>query len=237
MWLRRLLAVAYALDEVSAHAPREVDWDALPERCALQLHWRHTPDFADLLRRHRFSVAALVRHPLDVLVSILQFAPHEPDTARWLDGEGGDESSILGIDPSSPEFLDYATGPRARALLSVTPEWLPHANATVHYTDLVSDTAGSLAAIARALDEPARLSPATVAASVTFEDLKMEAGNNHFWQGRPGLWREVLPDDATRAIVHAQPSIVELGFTADPVGVSAEQARRRWAELASAVAT
>ncbi len=236
MWLRRLLASAYALDEVSAHTPREVEWDALPERCALQLHWRHTPEFVDLLRRHRFSVAAVVRHPLDVLVSILQFAPHEPDTARWLDGEGGDESALRGADPASPEFLDYATGPRARALLSVTPEWLPHANAVVHYTDLIADTAGSLDAITRALGEPARLSPAHVAASVTFEDLKSEARNNHFWQGRPGLWREVLPDRVAHAIARAQPAVGELGFEVDSVGVSAEQASRRWAELASAVA-
>lgn len=64
-----------------------------------------------------------------------------------------------------------------------------------------------------------------------------EARHHHFWQGRrPGLWREVLPDDVARAIARAQPSILELGFAVDPVGVTAEQARRRWAELASAVA-
>ncbi len=236
MWLRRLLAAAHSLDEVSAHTPGEVEWEALPERCALQLHWRHTPEFAGLLRRHGFSVVAVVRHPLDVLVSILHFAPHEPETARWLDGEGGDESSILGVDPSSPAFLDYATGPRARALLSVTPDWLPHADAVVHYTDLVADTAGSLYAIAWTLGVPVRQAPARVTASVTFEDLKSEARNRHFWQGRPGLWREVLTDDVADAIVRAQPSVAELGFTIGPVGVSADQARLRWAELSSAVA-
>ena len=227
MWLRRLLAAAYVLREVSAHTPAEVDWDALPERCVLQLDWRHTPEFAAVLRRHAFSVAVLVRHPLDVLVSILQVAPHEPESARWLDGDGGDESSLLGADPASPEFLEYATGPRASALLSVTPGWLPHANAVVRYADLVSDPAESLHAIAHAIPERPRPFPEHVAASVTFAGLKTPE--------RPGLWREVMPDSVARAIVRAQPSIADLGFTIDSVGVSAEQARRRWAELASAV--
>ncbi len=236
MWLRRLLAAGFVLHEVSAHTPAEVDWDGLPERCVLQLHWRRTPEFADLLRQHRFSVATLVRHPLDVLLSILQFARHEPETARWLDGEAGDESSILDADPSSPEFLAYATGPRARALLSVTPEWLPYANATVHYADLVADTAGCLHAIAHALPQRPRLSPVHVAASVTFAGLKTEARNNHFWRGRPGVWREVLSDDVARAIANAQPSVADLRFSVEPIGVTAEQARERWFELAPTAA-
>ena len=86
----------------------------------------------------------LARHPLDVLVSILHFASHEPQTARWLDGEGGDESSILGAEPASAAFLASATGPRARALLAVTPEWWPHGGVAVRYEDAVGSPEAAL---------------------------------------------------------------------------------------------
>ena len=54
MWLRRLLVVAYGLQETAAHTPADVDWEAVPERCVLQMHWRRTPEALDLFARHGF---------------------------------------------------------------------------------------------------------------------------------------------------------------------------------------
>jgi hypothetical protein len=231
MWLRRLLVAAYALEERSAHTPDEVDWDALPERCVLQLHWRRTSGFRSLLARHGFSVAVLARHPLDVLVSILHFAPHEPQTARWLDGEGGDESPILGADPTSAAFLAYATGPRARALLSVTPEWWRDADARVRYEDLVAAPETALHLVADDLGARTLVPVAEAAAAVRFADLRREATNEHFWQGRPGLWRQLLPAETARAIAAAQPAVAALGYDVDPEEITPAQARARWAAL------
>jgi hypothetical protein len=231
MWLRRLLASMYVLEELSADTPADVGWRSLPERCVLQLHWHRTLELESLLRRHRFAVAVLARHPLDVLVSVLHFAQRESRTERWLNGEGGDELSLLGADPASTAFLEYAIGPRARALLSITPEWWPYANACIEYSELVADTPAQLRAITRALGEPARFSPERVADSITFTDLRLEAANNHFWQGRPGLWRQLLPDDIALTVARAQPSITELGFDVEPAGVVEADAHTRWHEL------
>jgi hypothetical protein len=231
MWLRRLLVAAYGLEERSAHTPHELDWDALPDECVLQLHWHRTADFLTLLGRHGFVVAVLARHPLDVLVSILHFAPHEPQTARWLDGEAGDESAILGSEPVSEAFLAYATGPRARALLSVTPEWWPHARTRVRYEDLVADPARELERIARALAARPVVPAADAASAVRFPELQREASNQHFWQGRAGLWRHLLPPDVARTIAAAQPAVAALGYEVDADGPTTEEARARWAEL------
>jgi hypothetical protein len=231
MWLRRLLVAAYGLEERSAHTPAELDWAGLPERCVLQLHLRRTPEFTALLARHGFRTAVLARHPLDVLVSILHFAPHEPQTARWLDGEAGDESPILGADPTSPEFLAYATGPRARALLAVTPEWWRAADTRVRYEHLVAAPEPELERVARDLGAHPLVPAVDAAASVRFADLQREAPNQHFWRGRPGLWRELIPAETARAIAAAQPAIAELGYRVDADGVTREQARARWAEL------
>ena len=123
MWLRRQLVALYGLEERSSHTPDEVDWPALPSACVLQLHWARTRAFERTLRRNGFRVLVLTRHPLDTLISILHFARHEPETARWLDGAEGDEHSILDADPTSPAFRAYATGRRAHALINLSSRW------------------------------------------------------------------------------------------------------------------
>ncbi len=222
---------AYGLEERSAHTPDELDWETLPERCALQLHWRRTPEFRKRLRRHGFSVAVLARHPLDVLVSILHFAPHEPQTARWLDGEGGNEEPLLGADPASPAFLAYATGPRAKALLSVTPEWWEHADARIRYEDLVADPPGELGRVVDELGGAPAVMPAEAVRAASFSRLRDEATNMHFWQGRPGLWSEIVPTRYALAIASAHPEMLDLGYS---VGVDAPTARARWSAIAKA---
>ena len=229
MWLRRLLVAAYALEERSAHTPAEVDWDDLPERCALQLHWHRTAEFRRRLRRGRFRVVVLARHPLDVLLSILHFAPHEPATARWLDGEGGDESALAAADPASPAFLSYAVGPRARALLSITPEWWGHGDARVRYEALVDDPVEELGRVCDELGVPPVVEPARAVDVVSFERLRAEATNQHFWQGRPGLWKELVPTHAALEIAAAYPELAALGYT---VGVDDPTARERWRAIA-----
>ena len=231
MWLRRLLVAAYGLEERSAHTPSEVAWDELPGRCVLQLHWRRTPQFLALLERHAFGVVVLARHPLDVLVSILHFAPHEPQTVRWLDGEAGDEAALDGADPVSEAFLRYATGPRAQALLAVTPEWWGVADARVRYEELVAEPARELERLADDLGAPLLVPAADAAAAVSFADLRREASNEHFWQGRPGLWRHLLPADVAHAVAAAQPAVAALGYEVDAGEVTPEEARARWAAL------
>jgi hypothetical protein len=225
MWLRRLLVALYGLEERSAFTPDELDWEALPQRCVLQFHWHRTPEFLALLDRYDCAVVVLARHPLDVLVSILHFAQHEPATDRWLDGEAGSEAVLRGADPTSRAFVEYAKSPRARALLSVTPEWWERANARVGYESLVGDPAAELGRIAAALGTPTVASPAEAIESVRFERLQQEAPNHHFWQGRVGLWQELVPTAVALEIAEAYPGMRRFGYT---VGVDDPTAAGRW---------
>lgn len=218
-WLRRLVAAVGGLAEVAGHTPAEVDWAGLPDRCALQLHWRRTGAFGSLLAEHGFRVVTLARHPLDVLISVLHFAPHEPETACWLGSEGGDESAILGATPRSAAFLEYATGPRARALLAVSREWWSAPGCLrVRYEDLVREPAAELgrAAIALGLDGRGSGLAGAVAAN-TLAVARASAPNQHFWQGRPGLWKLLLPAAEARRIAAAHAgSFATLGYADDP---------------------
>jgi len=59
------------------------------------------------------------------------------------------------------------------------------------------------------------------------------ATNNHFWQGRPGLWRHLLPAAEARAIAAAHADIfTALGFDCDPdPALDALAADRNWVRL------
>ncbi|HEX6984777.1 MAG TPA: hypothetical protein VF170_05340, partial [Planctomycetaceae bacterium] len=157
-WLRTLLVRSYGLKPFAAHDAAEIPWDALPLRAVVNLHWLPTPDL--LSRLDGFRVLTLARHPLDTLISILHFAPHHEATNRWLLGRGGNEDGIRSAAPTSPEFLDYATGPRPAELFAVTARWWDVPGVIrVRYEDLVADTPGELRRIAAEIGAPPVVPP------------------------------------------------------------------------------
>jgi hypothetical protein len=54
----------------------------------------------------------LVRHPLDVYVSVVRFCAVEPETALWLLGENGDERVIAGCGPNDDAAIAYGQSSR-----------------------------------------------------------------------------------------------------------------------------
>lgn len=236
MWLRRLLAASHALEEVSADTPAAVPWRSLPERCVLQLHWPPGDDVLAPLDEHGFRTVVLARHPLDVLLSILRFAQREPRTARWLNGAGGDEHELLGADPCSPSFRRYATGGRARALLSTTVDWRRSSalDAAISYEDLVARPEEELDRLNAALGLDPVVPAGAACEANGIERLRAAHANGHFWRGLPGHWRTLLPAAVAEEVAAAhEPSFVELGYALDPdPALDEEQARANWASLA-----
>jgi hypothetical protein len=217
-WFRALLKSALALTDFAEHDPAEVPWHALPERAVVNLHAVPSDGLRAVLGDARPVVIA--RHPLDALVSVLHFAPHHGQSNRWLLGAGGTEDGIRTAVPTDPAFREYAVGPRAAALLSVSARWWHEPGAVrVRYEDLVADTAGELARVLAAVGaEPARPLD-EVAAEHTLAALRTSgrAAQHHMWQGRPGLWRRLLPADLARAVAAAHPEAFDpLGYACDP---------------------
>src|SRR5262249_13189170 len=127
-WLRRLLACGYGFEgdggkQLAVHDPGHVDWAGEGPRYVVQVHVPRLPQWVDLFSRNGVRVVVPRRHPFDVLISVLNYATRVHDTHLWLAGQGGDESAIRGLHPCHPGFLEYARGPRADALLSVSREW------------------------------------------------------------------------------------------------------------------
>jgi hypothetical protein len=229
VWFRKMLAKSLGIAEVAQHTPAQIAWEQLDSQCLVAMHWEYSQAFLDFLGSQHFVPIVTVRHPLDVLVSILQFSQHEPATAMWLEGRCGDEGSLRDADPASPEFLQYGLSQRAAALLSVSVGWLPVARAVIRYEDLVADTEGTLLRVLDALGESPRVSLEEVKGAFTLGRLR-EFSKHHFWRGIPGLWREVVPVSYREAIFQRHRQVFEaLGYDCEcATGPTPEAARQRW---------
>jgi hypothetical protein len=232
-WLRHLLSSLYELQNVVCDRPDEVDWGNLPARCVVQLHWLPQPALRETLDRNRVVPITIARHPLDVLISILHFATTWPKTALWAGGSAGDEQSIRGRCPLDREFLEYATGPRARTLLAISQAWWQAAACQIRYESLVSDTCAVLIRLATQLNQPAPSVIASAIAENTLERLRLLVSNQHYWTGSPGHWKHLLPAATARQIAAAHAATFdELGYDCDPdERLTLEQAHANWQNL------
>ena len=120
-WVRVVLSDILKLEQLAVHNYSELE--SIPDRAIVQLHWYREPRFQCFLRDYGFKTLVLSRHPLDVLVSILNFIRHEPLTARWLEGNAEIPPSLdrataylEGVPPIRDEL---GGGKRARHFLPV----------------------------------------------------------------------------------------------------------------------
>ncbi len=121
-WVRSVLGSALQLDQIAVHDPDDLP-ATLPENCLLQLHWYREPHFQAFLKRERFQVVTISRHPLDLLLSILHFCRREPETARWLGGNGELPDTLRSASPASDVFRKWALGRGVENLLGISYQW------------------------------------------------------------------------------------------------------------------
>lgn len=233
-WLRVLLAETLGVAEFTTHNWHEVA-ETLPPSCVMQVHWYREPAFQKFLREHGFKVVTIARHPLDVLLSVLRFCKHDPNNARWL--EGNCEVECLfdkSVTPVSPAFLDWCAGFGCENLLSVTYQWIHEPGALrTCYEDLVRDPCGTVNTLAGALTG--------IPVSVPDKALEKYAlpywqalPNKHGWQGKAGLWKELFSAESCRAIRDRHQRVFNtLGYGVDEADEtnSAERISQRWSEL------
>lgn len=232
-WLRLLLASLYEVQAAEWPTPGRGS-ESLPSEGVVHMHSRLDEGLRSSLEEAGFVTIVLARHPLDVLVSILHFVAHDSGTLAWLGTGDSGESAIRDASPTSAAFLEYATGPRARALLSVSAEWAPVAAHVLRYEDLVSSTARVLGDLARSLGVPPRAAAERAVAENTLDAMRARFSQDyHFWQGRPGLWRALLPAPIAQEIEAAHTEIFQrLGYEcdADP-DLAMKNAEQNWSRL------
>jgi hypothetical protein len=230
-WLRGLLASTFELSELAVLSPEAVPWENLPARLVLQIHWHAIEPFRSQLRDHGFHVVTLARHPLDLFISSLNYQQYVEETLKWMRPEG--ERTLRGASPRSEVFLDFACGWVGENLHSTTREWWQAPGTIcVRYEDLVDDTAGELQRLVQALGAPVRRPIEQVIAAYGIDRLRIEYGvwHYHYWQGKPGHWKTLLPAREAQQIaaVHGE-AFEAMRYVCDPdPDLSEEQADLNW---------
>ena len=231
-WLRHLISRLYDLPQVAVHELDDEGWRALPHSCALQLHWRHEEPFVNRLREEGFRIVCLARHPFDVLLSILHISIYGVESEKWLRGQYGDESGLWGAMPRSLAFLDYAKSERARILFSVTDDWWQTPGTlSIRYEDLVHDCQKELLKLQEWAGPFTGESIDQAIEGTSIQNLRRVTGHGqHFWLGKPGLWRELLTIVEARELELALSNFISKpGYTCDPdKHLSGLEADKNW---------
>jgi hypothetical protein len=232
LWIRRVIAHALDLPQVASHNPADVGWDGLPDRCLVAMHWHYSQEFHDFVRRRGFSILVTTRHPIDVLVSILRFAPLEPATARWLEGEGGDERSLVHATPASDEFAQYCLSRRAEVLLGVSQEWRHTADDVVRYEDFLPDPVEATTRILNTLGARPVVDVRQAVDANAMDKLRPLAAS-HVWRGRAGEWKHVVTAPLAHQIAARHASVFrDFGYACDPdPALDAAAAREHWEQI------
>ena len=139
------LATLYELEQISVHFPHEIDWDHLPERCVIQIHWYPNPEFVARLAAQNVRVVVLARHPMDVLMSWLNLVYYKHEDGRCPGNGSCTECGIVGVAPGSDVFVDYAGSYYGRVMLCYSPAWWDKPGvARARYEDFLSAPAVEL---------------------------------------------------------------------------------------------
>jgi hypothetical protein len=228
-WVRSVLGDILQLEQLAVHNYAELE--SVPDRAIVQLHWYREPHFQHFLRDYGFKTLVLTRHPLDVLVSILNFIRYEPLTARWLEGNAEIPQSLIGQPSTSKEFLQYATSWGAENVLSISYQWWHDVEAVkVRYEEVVKRPHEILLSLARMFDPEA--SDANGAISRFSLPFFQKLPNRHGWQGRPGLWRELIVYFDARSIYKRHKRVFDvMNYSVRPYWLSRASALKRWKEL------
>jgi hypothetical protein len=227
--VRSVLGDILRLQQFAVHNYTELE--TIPDRCIVQLHWYREGNFQRFLADNRFKTLVLARHPLDVLVSILNFIRHEPLTARWLEGNAEIPSTLAGQPPTSNEFVRYATSWGAENVLGISYQWWHDATAIkARYEDLVQRPDEALLNLARVFDPG--VCDESGAASRFSLPFFQKLPNKHGWQAKPGLWRRLIVYHDARTIYRRHKHLFDvMGYSVRPYLLTRAAALRTWKML------
>lgn len=228
-WVRRVMSDVLGYPHFAAHSVKDFPKD-LPPDCILNIHALNEPLEKAFFERHSCKFIVLARHPLDIFVSVLQFARNEPAVHKWLNGLCGIPPDAVNLCPDDARFVDWMTGAGARTLLSVSLSWWrdPQSKIRVRYEDLVAQPHESFNSVFNCLGAKSinGLNTALDKYSVSyFAEFK-----NHGWLGSPGAYRRFVTSANCEQVYASQAEyFITMGYSAGgDIGLSHEAARDQY---------
>ena len=228
-WVRRVMSDVLGHPHFAAHSVEEFPKE-LPTDCILNVHALNEPPDNAFFEKHSCKIIVLARHPLDIFVSVLQFARNEYAVHKWLNGSCRIPRGTSSLCPDDASFVDWMTGAGARRLLSVSLSWWEDAQSItrLRYEDLVARPHESFNSIFDCLGAKcitgldAALDKYTVAYFAEFK--------NHGWLGRPGIYRKFITSPNCERVFASQAKYFRtVGYSVrSDDGLSHERAREQY---------
>jgi len=228
-WVRRVMSDVLGYPHFATHSVNDFPED-LPADCILNIHALNEPLENAFFEGRSCRFVVLARHPLDVFVSVLQFARNEPAVHKWLDGSCEIPRDAASLCPDDARFVDWMTGEGARNLLSVSLSWWrdPRPAIRVRYEDLVARPRETFTSVFSRLgakgvnDLDAALDKYSVSYFAEFK--------NHGWLGSPGIYRRFVTSPNCERVYAAQADyFTTMGYSArGDDRLSHEEARNQY---------
>jgi hypothetical protein len=138
--------------------------------------------------------------------------------------------------PRSQAFLDWIAGRIGRHFLCYSPAWWNREGVfRLRYHDLVESAESTLERLVAQIGHPVRrpIAEAVEANAIGLKKPAADVWHYHYWQGRPGLWRDLIPAAEARRIAASVPEPFEvLGYECDPnESLTPEEADHNWLRL------
>lgn len=219
-WVRSVLGGMFGLEQIAIADPAPYNWDSLPQRCVLQMHYYPVDWFLKRLHDYDFKVVITARHPFDILTSWLNYNYYVHQEGYCPGGGACPECSIIELMPRSDEFIAYAGGESGRLLLCYSPAWWQRDGVSrVRYEDMVNAPEPTLTRLISELGASPVVPLDEILHATAIETRKGDhaSWHYHYWQGRPGLWRDMFPADVARRLHARIPEPFRIiGYECDP---------------------
>lgn len=220
--LRNILGQSYCLAEKTFNTTQEISEFPLVEDCIYQIHQIYNEQFAYWLARKKFKTVALIRHPLDTLLSQIKFSSRGPNVKCWWTDKIIIRES--GNDPAADKFKKYLTSDLASELLSVSPSWWDVADYRLKYEDVL-DNPDYVYSI---FGEPKRhLGNEEID---SFKKNLASFQRSYIWTGAAGHWSNIIDAETAQAVYEKNLDAFACGrYTIDQAReLTDEQIRSAW---------
>ena len=137
-WVHWVISDVLGYPHFAAHSIEEFPL-ALPPDCILNIHALNNAPEREFFEKRSCILVALTRHPLDIFVSVLQFARHEPAVHKWLNGSCRIPYEVQNLCPDDVEYVRWMSEDGASNLLSPSHSWWTYEKTLVRlrYEELV----------------------------------------------------------------------------------------------------
>lgn len=229
--LNQLISRTYNIESTAAHRLSHV---RMPhgKDIVVQVHAFPNKHLERFMVDSRAQLVTILRHPLDVAISMLHFSSFEQQTQYWIDGHHLKIHIVRGYPPNSKQFQNWLLSRNFEKLLEAAHSlWLRQDIARIRFEDLIQNPHNSFHGLtlklnnleAKSLDDIKYVTDSVMPSSF------VGAINAHRWRGQVNNWKRYISERQLEKLSHKYGELFNsLGYDIQGPFVTEEEAILNW---------